>query len=415
MEQAFSQMTLTVPRAPAKLWASRILHAFAILFLIHCLSWPARAQTAWQVETVDGGRGTPVGYSPSLAIDQFGNLHLGYMDTSRNVLRYAYRGKHEDHWDKMDLDSSVGYSTTLALDPQGKPHFAYQGFYEKGLHYAAWDGSAWHKQLIDPLSVAFFMSMQIDKQGHPKISYYKRMNPDMSFALQLKYAFFDGSSWYRETVDPREGTGKFNTLALDPDGNPHIVYSNIVSFDLEYAHWDGTLWVHATPDTRSVSGGILGASGIALNASGEPCFAYVEYAHHILKFAYKSGNSYQSEVIQQFGHKTDQIDRISMKYDHQNRLHIAYVDYARNEVKYGLRDEHGWTLEVVESGTDLVALPSLALDENDFPQIAYFDETAGSVKIAHQQVPVASKATALANKAAVNNKAAVATKAQPRP
>jgi hypothetical protein len=401
MEQVFSQMKSATPETHTTMWAT-LLRACALLCLFHCFSRITQAQNVWQIESVDGGRGTALGHSPSLAIDHAGNLHLGYIDTSRNVLRYAYRGKHEDHWDKMDLDTSVGYSATLALDAQGKPHFAYQGFYEKGLHYAAWDGSTWHKQLIDPLSVAFFMSMQIDKQGNPKISYYKRMNPDSSFALQLKYAFFDGSSWYRETIDPREGTGKFNTLALDEDGNPHIVYSNIVSYDLEYAHWDGTQWVHATPDTRSASGGILGASGMAVDANGNPCFAYVEFAHHILKFTYKVNNSYQSDIIQQIGGKTDQIDRISMMYDHQNRLHIAYVDYARNEVKYGLRDEHGWKLEVVDSGTDLVATPSLALDENDSPHIAYFDESAGSVKVAHQQVPAA-------------NKAAVVTKVPPRP
>jgi hypothetical protein len=367
-----------------------ILQIAGLAFLFLCLSCSAQGQNRWRIETVDGGRGTPVGHSPSLAIDSAGNFHLGYIDTSRNVLLYAYRGKQEQHWDKMDLDSSVGYSATLALDRHGKPHFAYQGFYENGLHYAVWDGSVWHKQLIDPLSVAFFMSMQIDKSDNPKISYYKRMNQDNSFALQLKYAFFDGTSWYRETVDPREGTGKFNSLALDGEGNPHIVYSNIVSYDLEYAHSDATQWVHATPDTRRSSGGILGASGLAIDANGNVCFAYVEFAHHQLKFTYRNGNSWESEVIQQLSAKSDQIDRISMKFDHQNRLHIAYIDYARNELKYGLRTDHGWQLESVDPGTDSVVTPSLALDPNDVPHIAYFDETAGAVKVAHWEAVAAN-------------------------
>jgi hypothetical protein len=360
-----------------------ILKTVALIFAFLCTTLPARGQDRWRIETVDGGRGTPVGQSPSLAIDRAGNFHLGYIDRSRNVLIYAYRGKQEQHWDKMDLDSPVGYSTTLALDGEGKPHFAYQGFSETGLHYAAWDGSVWHKQLIDPLSVAFFMSMQIDKLGHPKISYYKRMNQDNSFALQLKYAFFDGRSWYRETVDPREGTGKFNSLALDGAGNPHIVYSNIVAFDLEYAYWDGLQWVHNTPDTRRSSGGILGASGLAIDSHGYPCFVYVEFAHHTLKFTCKSGDSWQSGVVQQLSHKTDQIDRISVKFDSQDRLHIAYVDYARNELKYGVHTDQGWQLEVVDPGTDTVATPSLALDIKDLPHIAYFDETSGSVRVAH--------------------------------
>jgi hypothetical protein len=328
-----------------------------------------------------------VGNSPSLAIDNAGNFHLGYIDVPRKVLLYAYRGEREQHWDKMELDTAVGYSATLALDRQGKPHFAYQGHYENGLHYAVWDGSVWHKQLIDPLSVAFFMSMQIDKLDYPKISYYKRMNSDGSFALQLKYAYYDGNSWYRETVDPREGTGKFNSLALDGYGNPHIVYSNIGSYDLEYAHWDGTQWVHATPDTRRDSGGILGASGLAIDANGNACFVYVEFGHRQLKFTHKNGSSWETEVIQLLSKKSDQIDRISMKFDHQNRLHIAYIDYSRNELKYGLRTDHGWQLEVVDPGSDAVTTPSLALDTSDAPHIAYFDETAGAVKVAHWEAP----------------------------
>jgi len=375
-------MATTVKRNHAFTCGLQIV-ACAVLFA--CTSTPARGQDQWRIEVVDGGKGTQVGHSPSLAIDNAGSFHLGYIDTTRNVLRYAYRGKQEQHWDKMDLDTSVGYSATLGLDSHGKPHFAYQGFYENGLHYAEWDGSAWHKQLIDPLSVAFFMSIQLDKSDHPKISYYKRMNQDSSFALQLKYAFFDGTSWYRETVDPREGTGKFNSLALDGEGNPHIVYSNIVSYDLEYAHWDGTQWVHATPDTRKSSGGILGASGLAVDANGNVCFAYVEFAHHQLKFTYRNGNTWESEVIQSLSAKSDQIDRISMKFDRQNRLHIAYIDYSRNELKYGLRTDHGWQLESVDPGTDSVTTPSLALDPDGAPHIAYFDETSGSVKVAHRE------------------------------
>jgi hypothetical protein len=380
-------MAKTIPKIRLIHYGWRIA---VLAFLLVCLSRSTQGQNRWRIETVDGGGQTgTVGHSPSLGIDNAGNYHLGYIDTSRKMLRYAYRGREEQHWDKMDLDSSVGYSAALALDAHGKPHFAYQGFYENGLHYAVWDGSVWHKQLIDPLSVAFFMSMQIDKSDHPKISYYKRMNPDSSFALQLKYAYFDGTSWYRETVDPREGTGKFNTLALDGEGNPHIVYSNIVSYDLEYAHWDGTQWVHATPDTRRASGGILGASGLAIDGNGKVCFVYVEYSHHQLKFTYKNGNTWESEIIQQLSAKTDQIDRISMKFDHQNRLHIAYIDYARNELKYGLRTDHGWQLESVDPGTDSMVTPSLALDPNDVPHIAYFDETAGAVKVAHSEGPLA--------------------------
>jgi hypothetical protein len=373
---------------------AHLRHTACLFFLLTCLSSATRAQNRWHLETVDGGTGSPIGRSPSLAMDNSGNLHLGYIDGNRNALRYAYRGAKDSEWAKMDLAKDVGYSAALAVDASGNPHFAFQGYYENGLHYASWDGKTWHSQVIDPLSVAFFMSLQIDAQGHPKISYYKRMNPDHTFALQLKYAYFDGSTWYRETVDPREGTGKFNTMVIDPDGNPHIAYSNIVSFDLEYVHWDGSQWVHNTPDTRKASGGILGASGMAVDSAGNPCFLYIEFAHKVLKYAYRKGNFWETEVVEKMTGRVDQIDRISVKIDHQNRPHIVYFDYGRGELKYAVRTDQGWQIEVVDAGSDTDVTPSLVLDANDSPSIAFSDETNGSVRLATPEAPTSPKTSA---------------------
>jgi hypothetical protein len=375
-------------------WKLYFVHACCLVFLLSCFSFAARAQNQWHIETIDGGTGGPVGRSPSLAIDKSGNLHLGYIDWGRFVLRYAYRGANGTQWAKMDLAKDVGYSAALAVDASGNPHFAFQGYYENSLRYASWDGKTWHSQLIDPLSVAFFLCIQIDSQGHPKISYYKRMNPDHSFALQLKYAYFDGSAWYRETVDPREGTGKFNTLALDPDGNPHIAYSNIVSYDLEYTHWDGSQWVHNTPDTRRESGGILGPSGIALDSMGNPYFLYMEYTRKQLKYAHRQGNSWATEVVDKMAGRVDQVDRISVQMDHQNRPHITYYDYGRSELKYAVRTDQGWQIEIVDTSSDSDVTPSLVLDANDSPYIAYFDETNGSVRLATVEPPTVTKSSA---------------------
>src|SRR5579864_6518203 len=71
---------------------AHLRHAACLFLLLTCFSLVTRAQNQWHLETVDGGTGVPIGRSPSLAIDKSGNLHLGYIDGGRNVLRYAYRG-----------------------------------------------------------------------------------------------------------------------------------------------------------------------------------------------------------------------------------------------------------------------------------------------------------------------------------
>jgi hypothetical protein len=57
-------------------------------------------------------------------------------------------------------------------------------------------------------------------------------------------------------------------------------------------------------------------------------------------------------------------------------------------LKYGVHTDQGWQLEVVDPGTDTVTTPSLALDAQDTPHIAYFDESAGSVRVAHLEKPL---------------------------
>src|SRR5205807_4692895 len=115
-------------------------------------------------------------------------------------------------------------------------NFAYDGPSESGLRYARWDGGKWVRQTIDNEPIEFFNFIRIAPDGFPRISYYHRLvrgeTGEGSYALHLKYAAYDGARWYTETVDPRSGTGKFNSLTLDRQGLPNIAYSDVTSGDL---------------------------------------------------------------------------------------------------------------------------------------------------------------------------------------
>jgi len=345
----------------------------------------AREQSAWKVETVDDGHGGDVGKYDTLVIDKDGNIHIAYYDASRNALRYAYRGSAEKRWDVMQVDKQSGQYASLAVDSHGHPHFAYNSIDLKGLHYAYWDGTHWLTQIIDNQRTHHFTSVQVDRDGYPHISYYQEENPDGTYALHLKYAFFDGKMWYVETISRKYATGKFNSIALDSGGRPHIAYSFAALGDLGYVFWDGSHWVYQVPDTRRTHNNYVGqGNSIAIDSRDRPHIAYFDLNNRAIKYTERTGSDWQTEVVDKVVGSLSQADHLSLKLDKHDRPHLAYVDTGVGAVKYAERDDTGWHTEVVEQGA-LGEYPSLCLNDKDEPYISYHDATDGDLRIAYPE------------------------------
>src|SRR6516162_5557333 len=118
--------------AERRLW---LVNSLVALLLISAVTQPLRAQ-AWQVETVDDGKGDNVGQYASLVIDKAGSIHIAYYDETQRSLRYAFRASRDKTWSMMDVDKPGGTFVSLAVDALGHPHFAYNSPFETGLHYA---------------------------------------------------------------------------------------------------------------------------------------------------------------------------------------------------------------------------------------------------------------------------------------
>ena len=91
--------------------------------------------------------------------------------------------------------------------------------------------SVWHIETVD--SGGTDTSIALDSNDHPHISYYRVDSGD------LKYAYYDGSSWHIETVDGYGwwggNVGWFTSIALDSNDYPHISYHDYSNGDLKYA------------------------------------------------------------------------------------------------------------------------------------------------------------------------------------
>jgi hypothetical protein len=343
-------------------------------------------QAAWVAETVDGANGGDVGKYTNLVIDNHGNFHIGYFDEGHNALRYAYRGVSDKQWYTMQVDSQAGQYASLAVDAHDRPHFAYNARVLTGLHYAYWDGTRWRIHIIDHDRTNHFTSIQMDANDYPHISYYQEENDDGTNALRLKYAYFDGSTWYTETVNRKFATGKFNSIALDSSGRPHIAYSFAAIGDLGYVFWDGSQWVYQVPDTRRTHNDYVGTgNSIVLDTKGNPHIAYFDLNSRKIKYTRWTGSAWQTEFVDEVVGSLTLADHVSLKLDGHDRPHVAYYDSGLGVLKYAVRDDQGWHVEVVDNHGNVGEYPSLCFDQHEQPYITYYDLSDRELRLAHRE------------------------------
>lgn len=359
--------------------------SFLIVVVLLAESAHPQALATWQTEAVDLGRRDEARSFSSLIIDRFGNFHFAYSNRSGNILRYAFRSKQEKRWDTATVDPAGGRFESLAVDSHGLAHIAYNSANLLGLHYAFWDGKQWHRSLIDSARTDRETSIQLDSLGHPHISYFREEYADRRNAKYLKYAYFDGETWYIQTIDHRLGSGRWSSIALDRDDRPYVSYSVAATSGLGFAYLTQSTWEHTVADSHSAKDKthLDTDSSLALGAGGKPHIAFVNAAARTINYAWQQGADWHQEVVESLVSTGADADRVSLKLDKGGRPRAVYYDSGSGSLKYATRDEQGWHTETIEIG-DAGEYVSLCLDENDQPYVSYYAATDRKLHIAHR-------------------------------
>ena len=95
----------------------------SIILAIGCLLLPASGQQlTWQIEVIDAMGG---GKYPAMQVDKLGNVHAGYLSEGQHELRYAFWDRHLNRWFTMKVDDHCGGFVSMVLDSQQHPHISY--------------------------------------------------------------------------------------------------------------------------------------------------------------------------------------------------------------------------------------------------------------------------------------------------
>jgi hypothetical protein len=220
----------------------------------------------------------------------------------------------------------------------------------------------------------------------------------LTSAVMLSAGFFSAlpvhaqPAWSVQTVDAtavRYGL----SLALDPGGNPHLVYVDALNgrvgsdYDelipnpeyLMYASWNGSGWnlqtVYGNPNL--IWHGGVSYNALAIDSKGIPHIAYTgEVQPGSLNYATWTGNNWSIQTVDNGSGDG------SIALDSAGNPHISYVG-PNGTLKYASWNGLNWTIQTVDPSANLdssFTLQSLALDSSGSPNIIYSPGDGSLVK-----------------------------------
>lgn len=154
----------------------------------------------------------------SIAVDQNNHPHIAYQETGDGDLRYVFNDG--SNWQQTTIESveNVGGNTRLVLDATNTPHILYEGWGE--LHYTYWDGNSWIiENFADSLN-GHGHDIALAADNNPVIVFNNYAGSEMTFS----YAMRSAQGWTVENIGEDIAWGVNPSLALDSEGNPHVVF-----------------------------------------------------------------------------------------------------------------------------------------------------------------------------------------------
>ncbi len=385
-----------------------------------------RSNWKWITTEVVSTESTGGSYSPSLAVDSAGNVHIAWEDWSGTDPDIFYKRweASTSSWFTTEVVSTestdISTNPSLAVDTLGNIHIAWEDWTfnyagsggDTDIFYKRWDAftSSWTTTEVvstESTSTSRFPTLAVDTEENVHIAWFDETDyAGSGIDTDIFYKRWEASTslWTTTEVVSTESasTSTNPSLTTDTSNDVHIAWSDATGtdWDIFYKRWDAftSSWI-TTEVVSTESTGYSTNPSLATDTAGDVHIAwkdYTDYAgsgtdHDIFyKCWYASTSSWTTtEVVSTESTADSQYP--SLAIDSANNIHVAWFD-PTDYIGAGTDDDifykrweaftSSWTTtEVVSTeSTSTSYLPSLAVDTAGNIHIAWYDFTdyAGS-------------------------------------
>jgi len=266
----------------------------------------------------------------------------------------------------IDSEGSVGAFSSIAVDSRNKVHISYYDESNGNLKYANNTADSWQNCTIDTAGdVGQYTSICVDANDKVHISYHDETSQD------LKYATNESGSWQNYTIDNSDIVGEDTSIAVDSHNRIHISY-------VSYNRWTWTrslLYANNTAGSWQIrvldaSGDVGYSTSIAIDSNDKVHISYWDYGRNNLRYATDVSGSWEIHTIdKEYGHT-------SIAVDSHDKIHIGYVSWngVSTVMKYATDVSGTWLNFTVDDSGDISSQTvSLAVDAVDCVHLVYFD------------------------------------------
>ena len=224
-------------------------------------------------------------------------------------------------------------------------------------------------------------SLAVDPQGAPHIAYILEANPGF-----VKHAILGPDGWDISTVSTGYFYGPLD-IKIDQKGVPMISWHNHDTENQAFAQLEDGSWVVHDVKHPGHDGW---DNNLALDSQGRPHTISIDPK----QFGSQSGIEYAT-----FDGKAWTVEEIGsgpvayefgtgIVLDSQGRPHVVWFDDSAQDLKYAVKEDGSWNISTVDSEGDVGRFPSLVLDKQGNPAVTYFEqigENVGYIKFARRE------------------------------
>ena len=212
-------------------------------------------------------------------------------------------------------------------------------------------------------------SLAVDGEGNPHVVFRKTVNA----GYVLAHSWADGAKWFSETVDSNPNLGTDTSIAMDGEGGIHVAYTAYEpgeDWQLRYAHGNGGVW-----QTEILEAGGF-SNSIVVDEEGAAHVLHIDGAFassNPVRYLKQTSTGWQAESIARgglyFGGSSLRL--------HDGQVYATFSDSSLpRKLFLAIREAGSWTVEEIDPGSQ----GSMEFDQDGILHVVYVAESVAEVK-----------------------------------